>query len=442
MKIADQGKNILIGALMIAACAIMVWTLIFLNPTVGDAGKILRIRFANIDKVSVGTRVAYAGKPIGKVIEINAVDSPRTLDRPGPVYAFELVLAIDSSVNVFKTDQFAVHTSGLLGERSVVIIPRRVKPGQSLEEVAEDEVMYASPVGSVEETFSGLSSLAKKVESVLGQLSELLEVNGEDITLAIGAIKGGFEKFETLLQQMDDAKVVPSMCDSFNGIATAMKKLEEEHLLEHLTTLAKNMEEITTAFNQSDKIDSLISNSASVASRFAAVSENIMNDWPKIHSSLDDLASSATMIKEMTSSMSQSKGTAGKLLFDEGLYLQMRLTMSKAETLMDDINHYGLLFHLDKGWQRQRTRRMNVLSELSTPGQFRDFFEQEMAQVNTSLARVSQALERAEEGPNSKELQSNKEFTKAYSELMRRVETLAETLQMYNQQVNTNGSPG
>ena len=439
MKIAEQGKNVLIGALVIATCAIMVWTLVFLNPTVGDAGRIIRVRFSNIDKVTVGTRVAYAGKPIGKVTEIRAVQAPRTLDRPGPVYAYELVLAIDSSVNVYRTDQFAVHTSGLLGERSVVIVPRRPRPGQVLEEVLPDEVMYSSPMGSVEETFSGLNSLAKKVEKVLGQLSELLEINGEDITLAISSVKNAFERFEIVLQQADEAQLVESISTTFDNIGTAFKKMDDGRFFENLTALAKNIDEITTALNQPEKLDGIVSDSATLAAGFAEISEGVKNDLPKISASIDNISDSAALVKGVVGKLTDANGTVGKLMFDEGIYLQMRMTMAKVETLMDDINHFGLLFHLDKGWQRQRTRRMNALSDLSTPNQFRDFFEQEMTQITTSLSRLSQLVDKAEGGSN-KELIKNREFTKAYGELMRRVETLSDTLQMYNEQVCQEGA--
>jgi len=439
MKIAEQGKNVLIGAMVIATCAIMVWTLIFLNPTVGDSGRIVRVRFANIDKVTVGTRVAYAGKPIGKVTDILAVEAPRTLDRPGPVYAYELVLAIDSAINVYRTDQFAVHTSGLLGERSVVIVPRRPRPGQILEEVLPDEVMYASPMGSVEETFSGLNSLAKKVEKVLGQLSELLEVNGEDITLAIGSVKNAFERLDIVLQQADESGVVEGVSNTVDSIGSAFKKMEEGRFFENLGSLAKNIDEITAALNQPEKLEGILTGGATAAASFAEITEEVKADWPKVTASIDNVSDSAALIKGIANKMTDAHGTVGKLLSDEGVYLQMRMTMSKVETLMDDINHFGLLFHLDRGWQRQRTRRVNALAELSTPNQFRDFFEQEMTQINTSLSRLSQLVDRTENG-GPKDLVKSREFTKAYSELMRRVETLSDTLQMYNEQVCQEGS--
>jgi phospholipid/cholesterol/gamma-HCH transport system substrate-binding protein len=61
----DQAKNILIGIFVIVACAIIVFVLMFLHPSVGDESRLLRVRFANIDKITLGTRVNFAGKPVG-----------------------------------------------------------------------------------------------------------------------------------------------------------------------------------------------------------------------------------------------------------------------------------------------------------------------------------------------------------------------------------------
>ncbi len=114
---ADQAKNILIGLFVVAACAVGVFILLFLHPSVGNEGRTLRIRFANIDKVNVGTRVTFAGLPIGEVVEIHEIINPEDPreDHDGYVFPYELVLKVDTSVNVYNTDTIALRTSGLLG---------------------------------------------------------------------------------------------------------------------------------------------------------------------------------------------------------------------------------------------------------------------------------------------------------------------------------------
>jgi phospholipid/cholesterol/gamma-HCH transport system substrate-binding protein len=95
---ADQFKNMMIGIFVLAAFAIIIFIMLFLHPNVGNEGKTLRVRFADIDKISAGTRVSFAGKPVGEVIRIDEVDKSERVDHDGIVYVYELVLAIDSGV--------------------------------------------------------------------------------------------------------------------------------------------------------------------------------------------------------------------------------------------------------------------------------------------------------------------------------------------------------
>ena len=121
----DQAKNILIGLFVLAAFVIVTFMLLFLNPTVGDDSKTFRIRFADIDKVNVGTRVTYGGRPVGEVTEINIVQDPSDPRRTekGYIYLYEVTIVVDSSVDIFNSDTVTLRTSGLLGERSVSITP-------------------------------------------------------------------------------------------------------------------------------------------------------------------------------------------------------------------------------------------------------------------------------------------------------------------------------
>src|SRR5579883_2435116 len=118
-------KNFLIGLFIIAACIIAVGIILFLRPSVGNNKEALHVRFANINQINIGTRVLYAGKPIGEVTEIKEIPNARNLppDKDGVLYTYELTLHIDSHIIVYTTDQISVQTSGLLGEKSIGIVP-------------------------------------------------------------------------------------------------------------------------------------------------------------------------------------------------------------------------------------------------------------------------------------------------------------------------------
>lgn len=351
----DQAKNMLIGIFVVAACAIVVFVLMFLHPSVGDEGRLLRVRFANIDKISVGTRVNFAGKPVGEVIAITELPDADTERRAinGYVYVYELTLRVDTGVNVFNTDELASRTSGLLGEKSVAITPGAAKPGEELR-LVNTEIIYATETGTVEDTLKEFRELADKVDLALDNIND------------------------------------------------AFAKLNEQKFWENLGNIAGNLSDITASINNTKQWSGTLANVYDISER-----------------------------------INKGHGTVGKLISDDELYLRMTSLLSKGETVMNDINHYGVLFHLDKGWQRLRARRMNLLQELCTPQEFRNFFNDEVDEIQTSIARVAMILEELQCQPFwcYYDLLENPEYKKVFAELMRRVSGLEEEIKMYNQQV-------
>ena len=128
---ADYVKNTLIGLFVLVSGVLIVGSVLFLEPSVGDGKKALIVRFSNINGLALGTRVMLAGKPVGEVFTIEQIPNARQqpTDELGQVYFYQLTLNVDSSVRVYSTDEVTVQTSGLLGEKSIAIIPRVMPKG-------------------------------------------------------------------------------------------------------------------------------------------------------------------------------------------------------------------------------------------------------------------------------------------------------------------------
>lgn len=385
----DQAKNLLIGIFVVAASAIVIFLMMFLHPSTGDQGRLLRVRFANIDKISVGTRVTFAGKPVGEVIEIRELADVENERKAiyGFVYVYELTLRVDSRVNVFNTDEIAARTSGLLGEKSVVITPEVPKPGETLH-LVNDEVIYATETGSVEDTLKDLKVLADKVD------------------------------------------------DNLDGIRSALDTLEKEKFWENIGHAMSNINDITKALNNPGQWSETLANFHSISVNVDKVTNDLDQSWPKIDKAIEDFSLFAENSRKGTDKFGKGEGTFGKLFNNDEVYLRTASLLSKAETTLNDINHYGLLFQQDKGWQRLRARRLNLMQKLQTPQEFRNYFNDEVDTINTSLSRVSMIMEQVEQqDPCGFSLIQNTEFTKVYAELLRRVTELEEEIRLYNQQV-------
>lgn len=403
-------KTVLIGIFVIIAAAIVVSMLLYIHPTVGDNAKTLRIRFTDVDKIDIGTRVTYAGHPVGEVVSIKELPEARTsrLNFEGDVYVYEIEVKVDSAVDVFNTDEVTVRTSGLLGEKNIEINPMPPKPGQPLFKV-ENQVLYAVPVGTVEGTLKSISELSKRVEETL----ERIQVVVEDI--------------------------------------------KKEEIVKDIGTITKNLAEIARALNHPEKLTETIDNIHSVSQRAVkswdtvdetlrnvyAFTDKVHRSWPKVERALDQLNAAADNTKDFTSSAKQivdyaksGKGSVGRLFMGNDLYLQVKSILHKGENLMADVNQFGLLFQTNKRWQRLEAQRRHLVQTLSNPVQFTDYFNNEMENITANLSSVSSILNDTQYN-DPRSLYYNPNFTLEFSNLMRNVGNMEETIKLYNEQLAT-----
>lgn len=444
----DQSKNISIGIFSLAAIAAIISVLFFLNPGTGDNRQIIKVRFGNIDKVNTGTRVNYGGKAVGEVtaIEPIAASMGHPFQYKGEVYVWELTLKVDSHIPVSNNDLFELRTSGLLGEKSVSITPRPLQ----LEN--KDETVSLAEENSIKPN----SSRGKIIFGEVKVKKEKKEDSPSDVKVFYASETAGVE--ETLKEFQGSAQKLNRLLDSTYEIVDALNKKKFSSTVDH--TL-RNIEDITSALNKPEKLDKLLDNVektshnleeitasvnkpqelSEVVDNLHLLSQRINASWDNVDKAIEKFADAAHSFNTFSlttntviENVSKGEGSIGQLVVKDDLYLQLSSILSKAETIMDDINHYGILFHLDKGWQKLRARRANLLQKLSTPQEFRNYFNDEVDQITTSLSRVYMVLKKIEESQGCFSLYFDPEYSKVFAELLRRTSTLEENLQMYNQQ--------
>jgi phospholipid/cholesterol/gamma-HCH transport system substrate-binding protein len=212
-----------------------------------------------------------------------------------------------------------------------------------------------------------------------------------------------------------------------------MQEIKKEEVIARVGKAVDNVVEITETLNQPEKFREMIDN-------FHRLSFRAERSWNKIDHALDDIQKTAKNAVSFTSKADQiiehtfeGKGNLGQLLMGDDLYLRLKSILHKGEMVTDDIKSYGLLFHLDKRWQRLQGRRLRLLETLYNPNEFTKYFNQEMDQISSSLSRVSMVLNESEYIPQSFIMQP--EFTERFAELLRRVENMEGTLKLYNEQI-------
>ena len=372
----DNVKNLTLGIFVALAIALIVWILMFLHPKYGDGGLVLHVCFPDIEKLNIGTRVTYAGRPVGEVIKIREL--PENEREPkgelGKVFTYVLTLSIDSSVKVYSTDDITLATSGLMGEKYISIVPKFTKDA-SRKLLSNQDLIYSSGLSPMEETFQSITSITKKADYTISELAGLLKDNRKELENSLKSIQNAAKTFDKILQRANELDIVGS---------------------------------IHKAANQSD------------------ITLKSVNDF----------------ICELKS----SNGSLSKLLLQNEFYDRTLSTLNKANLFMSDLNNYGILFHLDKGWQRERRKKTQELDKISSPTDFRNFLDDEMVTISLSLSRVSTALNKVNtdlDQPKGtlKNPRAREELVQTFKDLQFQIKELENTLEKYQQEATVEIKP-
>lgn len=394
---SDKYKNILIGLFTLMSILIIVASVLFLQPSIGDGKKTLNVRFSNISGIHIGTRVSFAGKPIGEVEEIKEVEEARKSRKNefGKIYYYQLKLKVDSSVEVYDCDIISIQTTGLMGEKSIGITPKAFSDNRK-DKIVSNDILYAKSSDSFENTAEQISQLSDKAEKAIDNFNSWFEKNSNDLSLSISSIS-------SLLNSIDNQKIVDSMSQSINSFKNSMS-----YVSQFLQTAQEN--------NTFNKINSIVDN-VNLTSKF------VSSDGKEV---LEN-------IKTLSKNINKPMGTIGKLLNSDDFYLNIGAIISKTNTLLNDVNNYGILFQYSKNWQRLREKRATMLESLNNPSDFKSYFEKEISDITTSLSRINQLVSKAQNSAQKQKILASDTYKRNFSYLLKQVESLMNMVKLYNE---------
>jgi phospholipid/cholesterol/gamma-HCH transport system substrate-binding protein len=225
----DQIKAFWLGLFIVIALVLLAWLVLFLKPGVGDGQVKLQVRFSNIDKISVGTRVTFAGKPVGEVVDIREIPNPRKApaDASRDLYIYQLTLKVDSSVTVFNYDKIIFATSGLLGEKSIAIVPRAPAPGEPPAHNVTNEVLYAQSTDKIEQMLNQFAQVATTFENTLAHVNTFLENNGDQMSEALKNLSLSTHALHLFLERANTTDVIHQVSEASEMISRAMTEAED-----------------------------------------------------------------------------------------------------------------------------------------------------------------------------------------------------------------------
>ena len=250
-----------------------------------------KIVYTKVDGLSPSNPVTLNGYKIGKVQKINF--------NPNNTKELIVDVIIENDVNFSKTSKAELYETGLIGGKAIAIIPDYdnnviansgdyligvVKPGLT------DLVNQIMPQIQLQ-----LETVMKKAEIVLSNVNSLFDEKTKE------SLKSSIDEFGSLTN---------SLSETSENINDFIKDNSP-----NLTTTIDNLNETSLTIKD-------ISNSMS------EVDLNLI---------LTNLDSTISNLNKITNKLNQGEGTAGKLLYDDGLFKNLDDATKNLEELIEDI---------------------------------------------------------------------------------------------------------
>jgi phospholipid/cholesterol/gamma-HCH transport system substrate-binding protein len=299
----DHFKAALLGVFVLTALALLIWFVLFLRPIVGDGGKELTLYSPTLDGIVIGTRVTYAGKPVGEISEIEVLRSPKQKENSPTVYVFILKASVDSSLKIFSNDRITLSTQGLLGEKSIAIFPQLP---------AEKEVtltpLYIEAGDGFGGIFEQLENVGVKVDQTLSEITHFFKENSGPVHDTLLAVK---------------------------EVALELKKSDIAGTLQHL-------------------------DQASLSLRDASIALERLVEEVDRSQMLSKLSNSFTSLDSILGSIDRGEGTLGRLIRDDGYCRQIHNILCRLDLFLYDVNRFGILYHWNSVWKREQRWRLEA----------------------------------------------------------------------------------
>lgn len=451
----EQRQNFLIGSLVASAIVLAFGFVLFIKPRVGDGRKHLRVLFVNIDKINKGTPVTLAGKPIGAVAEIKSITEAREhrIDPLGKVYYYQLMLAVDSNAQIYNTDAIFIQTSGLLGERNIAIIPKHISDSNKAFVANENTSLYAQSSGSVEDAVAEIAQTVGQAQRAVGAFADLLSDNKSNAVHLLKGVTSMAHAVGGFMDQLKDqnfAQQIGCSLQSIGNLTNAAEKLignlSSQKTLMSIQSSIKHFDNILSALDDPIRWKNFLQNAESALLNMTTALGSLQGHGDDLKDALSSAKIGFGQFQEMnkcglgiaknwsdlTDRVKLGQGTLGMMFNSNDLYTNANLLLGKSNTLINDINQYGLLFQNNRNWRRARADRVATNDQFKDVQAFKSYCESELSALQTGLSRIEMLWQSLQ---NDKTVHNRSEFLDQFTQVVKRLNQLQQQLDMMREQM-------
>lgn len=326
-----MSREVKIGIFTFVVLLILIWGYNFLKgKNLFENNKEYYIRYDDIAQLEVASPVYVHGFNVGSVtkIKIDPEDFTKIL----------VTIDIKGKIKVPKDTKAAITSLGIVSGKAIIL-----------------DIKHSCEGDGCAQNHDFLQG------EVRGMLSSMLPEN--ELDLYLNKLKSGFKEFvDSISATQGDTGIVKDTRDMVSNLASITAKLDEllgktdkniEYSIANVQNITKslqdnnknieeiivNLKDITSALKNA-KIDSLMLKSNKSV-------DGINRTVTSLNKMLNKTDTSVANINKLLANINEGKGTLGKLMKDEKLYNELKLTIKHTNLLLQDMRLYpGRYFNL------------------------------------------------------------------------------------------------
>ena len=271
--------------------------------------------YGDVSGINDASPVLYNGMKVGQVIGTEMLpDGSGRIAVSFQIHEKHLKLAKDTKAEIFSSDFFT---------RSIRIIQ-----GTSPELAAKGDTLNGGAQLSLTETVNQqIDPLKRKAEGMLANVDSIL--TSLQKVLNVDARKDIDASFSSLRGTLDNVRITTQRLDALLAAETTTIHATLENLNKVSGTLANNSDELGRIFSNMDSL------SASLADG-------------RLDKIMANVTATSDQMKATLAGLEEGKGTMGKLMKDDSLYVNLNQASHQLDLLLEDLrtnpNRYFSVF--------------------------------------------------------------------------------------------------
>lgn len=314
--ILKMSRELKTGIVAVIAISLFVWGFNFLKGQniFAKTNRIFKTEYANVQGLNTASVVTINGVIVGKVLQITFSDEP---SKKG---ALEVEFSIENDFEFSKNSIAKIYSASLMGGKSLAVVPsydgETAISGDVLKGEIESDI-FDTASEMLNPMQAKFENVVSNIDSLMVGLNDVLDVNSRN-------------HLKAAIVQLS------STVTSFNSAGIKLNNM-----------LADNSGSLTETLSNAEKI----------TNDFAKLSGNLAS--VNLAGTVQDLEKTLSNVNALLANIENGKGTIGKLMTDDQMYVNLENASKELEELLKDFKehpkrfvHFSLFGKKDKEYQK------------------------------------------------------------------------------------------